>query len=122
MSPRWYSPETGRFLSRASYPPNIEHPYTFCENNPLSYIDPYGLERRPGQSFSDCVQECVSGAFDVLDWSFQIVCVGVCLTLPTSPGCLLCEGIVLGVIGSCIADCIPEDEPEEPECKDKDVT
>ena len=46
---RWYEPEMGRFLSKAPYPPDQEHPFGFCEKNPLKYIDPTGLLRNyPG--------------------------------------------------------------------------
>ena len=39
---RWYEPGTGRFVSRAPFPPDMEHPYTFGNNNSVKYIDPKG--------------------------------------------------------------------------------
>ena len=42
---RWYDPEVERFISKAPYSPNVEHPYGYAENNPIKYIDPLGLYR-----------------------------------------------------------------------------
>ncbi len=39
---RWYDPVVGRFVGRTLLPPQKEHPYTFCFNNPLSYVDKDG--------------------------------------------------------------------------------
>ena len=38
---RYYDQETGRFLSRD--PARAGHPYVYVGNNPLIYVDPYGL-------------------------------------------------------------------------------
>ena len=42
MFQRWYSPETGRFASRAPYAPHIEPPYDFAEDDPVTKVDPKG--------------------------------------------------------------------------------
>ena len=39
---RWYHAKLGRFTSKAPYPPNIEHPYSYAENRPSMLIDPKG--------------------------------------------------------------------------------
>ena len=41
-TPRWYDPETGRFLSRARFAPDKEHPYIYCESDPVGRTDPSG--------------------------------------------------------------------------------
>lgn len=45
---RWYDPVIGRFITKASYSPLMEHPYTYAENNPLYFIDPDGQLTIPG--------------------------------------------------------------------------
>lgn len=45
---RWYDPVLGRFITKALYPPEIEHQYTYGENNPLYWIDPDGQLTIPG--------------------------------------------------------------------------
>jgi RHS repeat-associated protein len=42
MYQRWYNPETGTFLSRAPFGPDVENEYGFVENNPVGYADPSG--------------------------------------------------------------------------------
>ncbi|MFC1601864.1 RHS repeat domain-containing protein, partial [Candidatus Sumerlaeota bacterium] len=39
---RWYDPFTGRFISKGPMPPYEEHPYAYCENDPVNSIDPSG--------------------------------------------------------------------------------
>jgi RHS repeat-associated protein len=45
---RWYSPDEGRFIQRDPLglygdPAHWGNPYTFLNNNPWSYVDPFGL-------------------------------------------------------------------------------
>jgi len=45
---RHYDPQTGRFLTKDPYPGGLDnplslHPYLYCGNNPVIYIDPLGL-------------------------------------------------------------------------------
>jgi len=50
---RWYSPETGRWLSKD--PIGISgglNMYAFCGNNPVNFIDPFGLCVKPDDKFS----------------------------------------------------------------------
>ncbi len=42
MYQRWYAPETGTFLSRAPYPPMMEHEYGFALNEPTTFGDDEG--------------------------------------------------------------------------------
>lgn len=46
---RYYDPETGRFLTRDPESGQINkpatfHAYMYCRNNPLSFVDPFGLD------------------------------------------------------------------------------
>jgi RHS repeat-associated protein len=43
MDQRWYAPETGTFLSRAPYPPMLEHEYGFAAGNPVMHTDSTGM-------------------------------------------------------------------------------
>jgi len=40
---RWYDPVLGRFSTKSPMPSYFEHPYIYGNNNPLFFIDPYGL-------------------------------------------------------------------------------
>ncbi|MFC1601818.1 RHS repeat domain-containing protein, partial [Candidatus Sumerlaeota bacterium] len=40
---RWYDPFTGRFISKTVVTPVAEHPYVYCEGNPVNDVDPSGL-------------------------------------------------------------------------------
>ncbi len=41
---RYYSPELGRFLQTDPLGIDDENPYTYCSNDPVNYIDPYGYQ------------------------------------------------------------------------------
>jgi hypothetical protein len=80
---RWYSPETAGFISRAPYPPAVEHPYSFAEQLPNRLIDPDGAKPRPYDQYEelnelkDCFDKtkdqvaggtaCVDGASKMCD-------------------------------------------------------
>ncbi|MDI6784610.1 MAG: RHS repeat-associated core domain-containing protein, partial [bacterium] len=36
---RWYDPQVGRFITKTPFPPFIEHPYAFAENDPINMVD-----------------------------------------------------------------------------------
>ncbi|PKO16726.1 hypothetical protein CVU37_10230 [candidate division BRC1 bacterium HGW-BRC1-1] len=40
---RWYSTQAFGFISRAPFPPDIEHPYMIASANPMGRIDPSGM-------------------------------------------------------------------------------
>jgi len=40
---RWYDPRVGRFISPSLLPIDMEHAYSFAENNPFLRVDPFGL-------------------------------------------------------------------------------
>jgi len=42
MFQRWYFPETGTFVSKAPYPPRMEHGYNAYMQVPSKYVDPRG--------------------------------------------------------------------------------
>ena len=52
---RWYDAVTGRFVSRAPFPVEVEHPYTFCDNNPARFTDSNGM-----YCYKDCIRDCHS--------------------------------------------------------------
>ncbi|MEM3036320.1 MAG: RHS repeat-associated core domain-containing protein, partial [Thermoplasmata archaeon] len=39
---RWYNAQIGRFIIKSNFPPDQEHPYAYCENNPVSLVDVSG--------------------------------------------------------------------------------
>lgn len=46
---RFYNPQTGRFITPDPFPgyrqiPQSQHPYAYCYNDPVNYIDPWGLD------------------------------------------------------------------------------
>ena len=44
---RWYDPELARFNSLTPFPPFIEHPYSYCNNNATGNFDSWGLVLDP---------------------------------------------------------------------------
>ncbi len=55
---RHYSAITGTFMSVDPFPVRIEHPgtlnaYTYANNNPLVFVDPWGLDPDPAQDIKD---------------------------------------------------------------------
>ncbi|MFC1601647.1 RHS repeat domain-containing protein, partial [Candidatus Sumerlaeota bacterium] len=52
---RWYDPFTGRFISRAPVCPDKEHPYVYCENDPVMSVDPDGRRSIPSGAGWCCV-------------------------------------------------------------------
>jgi RHS repeat-associated protein len=80
---RWYEPGGGRFISKSSYLPQYEHPYTYAAGDPIGKSDPTGEWVRPalcigciaatgGGQIAGCLAGC-SGAQDY--WE----CVSTCL-------------------------------------------
>jgi RHS repeat-associated protein len=68
MYQRWYSAETGTFMTSAPYPVMMEHRYGFAENQPESMIDPNGqgpigafncwrLTRKMAKYIDECEKE-----------------------------------------------------------------
>ncbi|MBU7036333.1 MAG: RHS repeat protein [Theionarchaea archaeon] len=60
---RYYDPEIGRFITRDPFKGMISNPqslngYSYCQNNPVRYVDPMGLDRtlhdigNPGSSYN----------------------------------------------------------------------
>ena len=68
---RYYDPTVGRFITKDLYPGNVGnptslHPYIYCGNNPVNWIDPYGLCIDKGNEFSDNVLIAVVAMTGVL--------------------------------------------------------
>jgi RHS repeat-associated protein len=56
---RWYSSYYSLFVIRSPFDPTDEYPHVYCENNPVSYMDPLGLYTTAD---CDCIyNNCVSG-------------------------------------------------------------
>ncbi len=54
---RWYDPGAGRWVSND--PIGIAggmNLYAFCENNPVNFVDPFGLERKNGEEYLDKIR------------------------------------------------------------------
>lgn len=58
---RWYSPETAGFISRAPYPPAVEHPYSFGIQNPTGWFDATGREPMPANREEFCKNDPCKG-------------------------------------------------------------
>lgn len=57
MRARMYDPSLGRFLNTDPFPsllrePWLANPYGYAGNNPISFLDPYGLFRIPGTNIT----------------------------------------------------------------------
>ena len=55
---RYYNPRIGRFITSDPFSgylelPGSQHPYAYCYNNPVNYIDPWGLRVRYVGSYVD---------------------------------------------------------------------
>ena len=64
MYQRWYSPETGTFMSSAPYPVMKEHRYGFAESAPLTATDPRG------EMLMACTKQ---GAFGNNNWNHSFI-------------------------------------------------
>jgi len=56
---RWYDPEGGQFLVRASAPPHAEHTYSLADGNPIAFYDPSGQDKKQDETaaFVKCAHE-----------------------------------------------------------------
>jgi uncharacterized protein RhaS with RHS repeats len=69
---RYYDPETGRFTTKDPAPANIYDPqslnrYTYCANDPINFVDPWGLCKT-----DDTEIERISNS----GWNIGVICVG----------------------------------------------
>jgi hypothetical protein len=58
---RWYSPETGIFITKAPYPPAVEHPYRFATQNPTEWFDSDGRKPEPVNREEFCKNDPCKG-------------------------------------------------------------
>ena len=72
---RWYDPELGRFVNKALFFPELEHQYSYCENDPFNLFDPDG--EFPGGAAGVAAACCfVDGPFPVGDIFGAVILVG----------------------------------------------
>jgi len=102
---RYYAPEMGCLITVAPYPPDVEHPYVYCENNPINRIDPMGEHSR-----DDCecdYNSCVAGWRKIRQGqdsnrakALRAICYAKCMT--SYAGCLATAEETLMVVGTII--------------------
>ncbi|WP_256972525.1 polymorphic toxin-type HINT domain-containing protein [Saccharibacillus sp. O23] len=68
---RWYDPSIGRFIQEDTFEgyvnrPSSLNPYTYVENNPLKYLDPYGYAPQWLQNTWSAVKKGTKAAADFL--------------------------------------------------------
>jgi len=65
---RYYSPETGRFIQPdpIGYGDGLNM-YAYCKNNPINWIDPYGLYRIDPNEFRDFMLDRILNRFENSD-------------------------------------------------------
>jgi len=57
---RWYDSVLGRFTKKHPFRPDIEHPYVYCENNPLRRYDPDGNKTKdPNEKEKEQIELCI---------------------------------------------------------------
>ena len=94
---RYLDPYKGRFITRDPIgswgdPNNQGNGYTYVGNNPTTFVDPMGKERKAGESKSDCfVREWTAFCDDFVSCAIQItspvavaVGIGIACSLPAS--------------------------------------
>ena len=74
FSERLYDPQTAKFTSRTPYPPDVEEPYGFAANTPVTYSDPRGENYGP-----------YSMGSEPLTTRSHMVTQGDCCDLPPQP-------------------------------------
>lgn len=108
---RYYDPGTGRFLSRD--PLMIGNRYSYVGNNPLNYIDPYGLFGIPGTGIdidipdpSDIIDPVVDIIAPVVDFaSTYSTVVSILDLVPASPWYIEVANGVLTQLNIMTSDC-----------------
>jgi len=83
---RWYDSKVGRFLSTATRHREEEHPYVYCENAPMTRVDPKGEQTG---DIVGCVLGVVAGV--VICSYFGVVAIGAkqCAALGCMAGGIL---------------------------------
>jgi len=66
---RWYEPTTGRFVSRAPFPPFMEHPYGYALESPNQWVDAEGeLAVIPIIRIGILVRNCGASYIEMTQW------------------------------------------------------
>jgi len=127
---RWYDPQVGRFRSKATYPPYLEHPYAYASGNPAFYSDPSGRYNDLfylGPPFSDPPEKCLRCDWDavkdcLLDRLVPVPCLVPCQicvgTMGNPVACTPCYGCLVLYYGIVSMECLWDNCEMEECCND----
>jgi len=62
---RWYDPQVGRFVSKAEFPPVLEHSFSIAKENPARYLDLNGFLPVESSASDPIFDECVKQYLEI---------------------------------------------------------